>query len=192
MFGCNDLQKREERPEKQGHWFELSLCAPRVCIVAFEGSGIGSARSGAQLNQLLYTRDRATMRGGKASRVGARPGRTGDVELGLASPVEDIDIAAVVGTGTDQKKPRLTQDYSNGLASSSSSSAGLQILAIRDDSVEHEQEQQGNGHQQQQQQQEELKVDPPGRYQVLAITTTAVVFGLATWFSATAVRYEVA
>ena len=30
--------------------------------------------------------------------------------------------------------------------------------------------------------------DPEGRYTVLAILTTAVVFGLATWFSATAVR----
>lgn len=35
---------------------------------------------------------------------------------------------------------------------------------------------------------EGLQEDPAGRYCVLAITTVAVVFGLATWFSATAVR----
>lgn len=33
-----------------------------------------------------------------------------------------------------------------------------------------------------------LRADPAGRYRVLAITSVAVVLGLATWFSATAVR----
>lgn len=33
-----------------------------------------------------------------------------------------------------------------------------------------------------------LEADPPGRYKVLAVATLSVVFGLATWFSATAVR----
>lgn len=35
---------------------------------------------------------------------------------------------------------------------------------------------------------EELQSDPEGRYRVLAITCVAVVLGLGTWFSATAVR----
>lgn len=33
------------------------------------------------------------------------------------------------------------------------------------------------------------KADPEGRYWVLAVATAAVVLGLSTWFSATAVRY---
>lgn len=36
-----------------------------------------------------------------------------------------------------------------------------------------------------------LTDDPAGRYRVLAIVTLAVVLGLATWFSATAVRCEI-
>lgn len=37
---------------------------------------------------------------------------------------------------------------------------------------------------------EVLEADPPGRYMVLAVMTLSVVFGLVTWFSATAVRYD--
>ena len=128
------------------------------------------------------------MRGGKASRVGARPTRVGDQVRALASPV---DIAVFAGAG---QKPRPTQDEPS--TTSPSPTTMQKCEAILDAAFEEQEQQQGNGQQQQQQQeqqqqqqqQQELKADPPGRYQVLAITTTAVVFGLATWFSATAVR----
>lgn len=111
--------------------------------------------------------------------LGTRAARPGDEELALATPV---DTGLNPGQGQGQ-----TQDDPRSLPLSSSSTAAVKKSgAIRDARIG---QQGNNGQQQQQQQQEEVpKQDPPGRYRVLAITTTAVVFGLATWFSATAVR----
>lgn len=94
---------------------------------------------------------------------------------------EELALAAQVGLDLGQRQSPTQGNPRNLLLSSAT--AKQKSGAIKDARFE----QQGTIGQQREEA-EVPKQDPPGRYRVLAITTTAVVFGLATWFSATAVR----